>query len=223
IASYDNEFVPQFIIPAESETCWAGGGFYSKDQLVVWTKVDTTFAITQEHLYIYSENPPSVRPVGDIYSKSIKISVYANNDELYAFIVCNHPEESGFKILPLPIDQQQEGHTTYSIDISFKEIWPIKDEVDPNFGRITVTEPVNTNHLAIGYDTGKICVVPLSLALLHLNDVSNHLGKRDDVRVFKKTHQSAITCMIVPEHQVSGQQYLLSGGLDGVVKIWNLK
>lgn len=113
--------------------------------------------------------------------------------------------------------------------------------MDPNFGRITVTEPVNTNHLAIGYgnittrrmicccllymllDTGKICVVPLSLALLHLNDVSNHLGKRDDVRVFKKTHQSAITCMIVPEHQVSGQQYLLSGGLDGVVKIWNLK
>lgn len=72
-------------------------------------------------------------------------------------------------------------------------------------------------------DTGKICVVPLSLALLHLNDVSNHLGKRDDVRIFKKTHQSAITCMIVPEHQVSGQQYLLSGGLDGVVKIWNLK
>ncbi|PHZ09781.1 WD40 repeat-like protein [Rhizopus microsporus ATCC 52813] len=232
IASYDNEFVPQFIIPAESETCWAGGGFYSKDQLVVWTKHGDIFnyklkeSATDRCKYklcdLLKENPPSVRPVGDIYSKSIKISVYANNDELYAFIVCNHPEESGFKILPLPIDQQQEGHTTYSIDISFKEIWPIKDEVDPNFGRITVTEPVNTNHLAIGYDTGKICVVPLSLALLHLNDVSNHLGKRDDVRVFKKTHQSAITCMIVPEHQVSGQQYLLSGGLDGVVKIWNL-
>ncbi|KAG1291009.1 hypothetical protein G6F66_008167 [Rhizopus arrhizus] len=28
--------------------------------------------------------------------------------------------------------------------------------------------------------------------------------------------------MLVPEHQVSGQQYLISGGLDGVVKIWNL-
>lgn len=101
---------------------------------------------------LLKENPPlSVRPLGDIYSESIKISVYANDDELYAFIVCNHPNESGFKILPLPIDQQQEGHTTYAIDISFKEIWPIKDEVDPNFGRITVTEPVNTNHLAIGY------------------------------------------------------------------------
>lgn len=46
--------MPQFIIPAESETSWAGGGFYSKDQLVVWTKVDTTFAIKQEHLYIFS-------------------------------------------------------------------------------------------------------------------------------------------------------------------------
>ncbi|CEG69359.1 hypothetical protein RMATCC62417_05446 [Rhizopus microsporus] len=230
IASYDNEFVPQFIIPAESETCWAGGGFYSKDQLVVWTKHGDIFNYKLKEsatdsckynavlVHTYRMDKKS-----DIYSESIKISVYANDDELYAFIVCNHPNESGFKILPLPIDQQQEGHTTYAIDISFKEIWPIKDEVDPNFGRITVTEPVNTNHLAIGYDTGKICVVPLSLALLHLNDVSNHLGKRDDVRVFKKTHQSAITCMIVPEHQVSGQQYLLSGGLDGVVKIWNLK
>lgn len=89
--------------------------------------------------------------IGHILSESIKISVYANDNVLNAFIVCNHPKKSGFKILPLPIDQQQEEHTAYSIDTSFEEIWPIKDEVDPNFGRITVTEPVNTNHLAIGY------------------------------------------------------------------------
>lgn len=76
--------------------------------------------------------------------------------------------------------------------------------------------------IQINVDTGKICVVPLSLALLHLNDISNHLDHRDDVRVFKKAHYSAVTCMLVPEHQVSGQQYLISSGLDGVVKIWNL-
>jgi hypothetical protein len=64
--------------------------------------------------------------------------------------------------------------------------------------------------------------VPLSLALLHLTDISKHLGKRDDVRVFEHAHHSAVTCMIVPEHHVSGQQYLLSGGQDGAIKIWNL-
>jgi hypothetical protein len=69
---------------------------------------------------------------------------------------------------------------------------------------------------------GTICVVPLSLALLHLTEISNFIEKRDDVRLFEKAHQSAVTCMIVPEHHVSGQQYLLSGGQDGAVKIWNL-
>jgi hypothetical protein len=71
-------------------------------------------------------------------------------------------------------------------------------------------------------ETGTICVVPLSMALLHLNEISNYLGKRDDVRVFEYAHQSSITCMIVPDRHVSNQQYLLSGGLDGAVKIWNL-
>lgn len=66
-------------------------------------------------------------------------------------------------------------------------------------------------------------MIPLSLALLHLTEISNLIGKRDDVRLFEKAHQSAVTCMIVPEHHHhSGQQYLLSGGQDGAVKIWNL-
>jgi WD40 repeat protein len=60
------------------------------------------------------------------------------------------------------------------------------------------------------------------MALMHLTEVSNYLNKRDDVRVFENAHNSAVTCLIVPEHLVSGQQYLLSGGQDGVVKIWNL-
>jgi WD40 repeat protein len=71
-------------------------------------------------------------------------------------------------------------------------------------------------------DSGTICVVPLSLALLHLNNISSFLENRDDVRVFENAHNSAVTCMIMPEHHISNQQYLLSGGQDGVVKIWNL-
>lgn len=33
------EFVPQFMIPAEPETSWAGGQFFGKDRFIIWTLV----------------------------------------------------------------------------------------------------------------------------------------------------------------------------------------
>ncbi|KAI9489851.1 hypothetical protein BDB00DRAFT_769885, partial [Zychaea mexicana] len=102
----------------------------------------------------------------------------------------------------------------------FDAIWPIKEKKDPKFGSITATIPVSSNHLAIGYENGTICVIPLSLALLHLSDLSQYVEHRSSVRVFERAHKGPVTCLIV--HESHQHQYLLSGGRDGAVKIWNL-
>lgn len=34
------EFVPQFMIPAEPGTSWAGGQFFEKSRFVIWTLVN---------------------------------------------------------------------------------------------------------------------------------------------------------------------------------------
>ncbi|KAG1156532.1 hypothetical protein G6F37_007520 [Rhizopus arrhizus] len=211
MAVNNGEFIPQFIIPSDPKTQWQNGDFFNKDHLTLWTMFPISAVLI--HSYHLSKNSP-------IYSESTLTTVFQCNEKLYGFVTCNQLRSSAFTILPLSLEG---GSSEYTINTEYKSIWPIEDhQTDKALGCITVTESVNTNHLAIGYDTGKICVVPLSLALLHLNDISNHLDHRDDVRVFKKAHYSAVTCMLVPEHQVSGQQYLISGGLDGVVKIWNL-
>ncbi|KAI8637841.1 hypothetical protein BD408DRAFT_374442 [Parasitella parasitica] len=236
-------FVCQFIIPAEHLTSWAGGSFFGKDRFVIWT--------VNGHVFDYRLHPPEACTSESISNNDEKLCYSAilfrtyilNNDrpkhggsvisavfcrpgeeidQLSAITISNHPESSGFSIVALSSEKQEQDSVTYSTDSLFADIWPLADKGDPKFGNITATAPVNSNHLAIGYDSGTICVVPLSLALLHLTDLSKHLGKRDDVRIFEHAHHSVVTCMIVPEHQVSGQQYLLSGGQDGAVKIWNL-
>lgn len=236
-------FVSQFIIPAEPQTSWAGGSFFGKDRFVIWS--------LNGQIFDYILHPPEVAKSESIadddeklcYSATL-VRTYSFNDseskqsgdaitaisckpgeemnQLSAITVFNHPESSGFSIVPLSFDKNEQSSVNYGIDSRFADIWTLVEKGDPKFGNITATAPVNSNHLAIGYDSGTICIVPLSLALLHLTDISKHLGKRDDVRVFEHAHHSAVTCMIVPEHHVSGQQYLLSGGQDGAIKIWNL-
>lgn len=203
---------------------------------------------TALHYIMYTN--PKVKTIHFAATKSYKwkypalvgstITAIIENDEseLLALTISNHPDTSGFTIFPL--SSSSNNTTDYSIDHLFVDIWPLVEKGDPKFGSITATAPVNTNHIAIGYgkpiffffnseesiiyciDSGTICVVPLSLALLHLNSVSSFLKDREDVRVFENAHSSAVTCMMTPEHNISNQQYLLSGGQDGVVKIWNL-
>lgn len=82
----------------------------------------------------------------------------------------------------------------------------------------------STNREAYAYtyfvENGTICVVPLALALLHMPALSQVMDHRQDVRIFKRAHDGPVTCMIV--HESHQHQYLLSGGRDGAVKIWNL-
>ncbi|KAF1801131.1 hypothetical protein FB192DRAFT_1284000 [Mucor lusitanicus] len=211
-------FVSQFVIPAEPLTSWAGGSFFGKDRFVIWTVL--CYSATLVRTYNLSKG--DLQQSGTIVTAVLCKPDQQDTPQLSAIAISNHPVASGFSIVPLSFEQEGESAVDYSTDATFADIWPLVEKGDPKFGNITATAPVNTNHLAIGYDSGTICVVPLSLALLHLTDISNHLGKRADVRIFEHAHHSAVTCMIVPEHCVSGQQYLLSGGQDGAVKIWNL-
>ncbi|KAG1451182.1 hypothetical protein G6F56_008152 [Rhizopus delemar] len=37
MAIYNNEFIPQFIVPSDPETNWEGGGFFAEDRVILWT------------------------------------------------------------------------------------------------------------------------------------------------------------------------------------------
>lgn len=77
------------------------------------------------------------------------------------------------------------------------------------------------NISSLRIDTGTISVVPFSEALLHLTNISEYVATRSDLRVFEYAHDGPVTCMLV--HESHQHQYLLSGGKDGAVKIWNLE
>ncbi|KAI8091408.1 uncharacterized protein B0P05DRAFT_463294 [Gilbertella persicaria] len=200
----------QCSIPIESDTHWVGGSFVSKDHCIVWTLVSHFKQFNMVFIAI-GWSKATFHTITSILRTS--------NDKVLIVTLSNHPESSGFSIIPLSLDRTLK-ETTYSIDTTFSNIWPLVDKGDSTFGNITATAPVDSNRLAIGYASGTICIVPLSLALLHLAEISHHLQNRDDVLVFQHAHRDAVTCMIVPEHH--GQHYLLSGGQDGAVKIWNL-
>ncbi|KAI9258286.1 hypothetical protein BY458DRAFT_535135 [Sporodiniella umbellata] len=206
MAICDNEFVPQFIIPSDPETQWEGGDFFEKDRVIVCATLAHSYHLDKQH---------------SIISKSVKVTLFKHEDRVFALAMCNHPLNSSFASFCL-LYRQKETSSVYKPSNTFKEIWPIKDEIDPILGRITVAEPINTSQLAIGYDTGKLCIAPLQLALIHLYNLSSHLDNYGDAYVLQKSHHSAITCMIILKHHISSQQYLVSGGADGVVKIWNL-
>jgi hypothetical protein len=50
-----------------------------------------------------------------------------------------------------PSDRYHSIKALFILDSSFADIWPLINKGDPQFGNITATAPVNTNHLAIGY------------------------------------------------------------------------
>ncbi|KAI8970454.1 hypothetical protein BDF20DRAFT_891371 [Mycotypha africana] len=236
--------VPKVVIPVELGTAWAGGLFVEKDRFVIWTTSGKLFDYSLDLLEkdktkkspVMEEDQMmltarlnftySLKNDTDMVNNTIVtlLTDITEEDQLLALTISNHPTSTGFSILALSPPAKGSGvkETQYDIDRHFCDIWPIVEKGDPAFKNITVTAPVNTNHLAIGFESGTICVVPLSVALLHLTDVSAYVKNREDVRLFKNAHHSAITCMAVPEHHMSDQQYLVSGGKDGMVKIWNL-
>lgn len=93
----------------------------------------------------------------------VKPGENGENDQLSAVTLCNHPEASGFTILPLPVSDPLEENVTYCIETTFSDVWPLIEKSDPKFGNITITAPVNTNHLAIGYGKFYVNIVNISM------------------------------------------------------------
>ncbi|KAI9314144.1 hypothetical protein BX666DRAFT_1970762 [Dichotomocladium elegans] len=227
-------FVPEITIHADPDTTWAGGDFCGRSKFVIWAQNGKIFEYdlippqgvqpgsmpSQEQQLYYSASLKHTYFFNTVNNRSPNqriTAVYDDHDSLTVVTFTNDEDRSTFSVNPLDCDSTEEVHST---EKSLHDIWPLRQNKDPQFGNITSTIPVSSNHLAIGYESGTICVVPISIALLHLPDLSRIINQQHGVRIFKRAHNGAVTCMIV--HESHHHQYLLSGGRDGAVKIWNL-
>ncbi|KAI9307901.1 hypothetical protein BJ944DRAFT_261192 [Cunninghamella echinulata] len=211
---------------------WIGGEFMKDHRIILWTKNGNV------HDYLLKPHKESDQLH---YSAELSTTYTFNNSELsmdnikttlclqddgqlYILTFCNRSnDESSYTINKL--DQNEDIPDTFisrNKEILLKESWPVHSQENNGvYGSITITIPVSSNHLAIGYESGSICVVPLSISILYLNQISPQLiHHRQDTRIFENAHHGKVTCLMVPEHD--HDHHLLSGGKDGCVKIWNL-
>ncbi|KAI9027632.1 hypothetical protein CLU79DRAFT_587841 [Phycomyces nitens] len=238
------DFIPHVTLVSKPETSWTGGAFCGPDRCVLWTQ-------NGEFYDYHLKAPEGVRPgvmvdESQLYYSahlmkaycfdneglslslgSLNVTLCKGLEEPTAILFCNRPTASAFCLVPLgnfsEVKQASSNNDTITVraESTFADIWPLKTHKDPVFGHITATTTVSSHHLALAYENGTICIVPIALALLHLHEISQYLDQ--GVRAFERAHDGEVTCMIVPEsHQVAGHHYLLSGGRDGAVKIWNL-
>ncbi|KAI8142674.1 hypothetical protein BJV82DRAFT_613847 [Fennellomyces sp. T-0311] len=240
---HNDRFVPEITLPAEQGTSWTGAEFCGENRLVLYTQDGEyveyiirppegvrpgAMAEQEAQLYYsarllqkYRLHAAENAPMPDLYHSTILSNTDQDGQtQLSVVSFCNDADHSTFTINRLSGSETEELEPKSCGLSRFIDVWPLKKGQDPKFGRITATVPVSSNHLAIGYESGSICVVPLSLALLHLSDLSQYVDHRSSVRVFEGAHRGSVTCMIV--HESHQHQYLLSGGRDGAVKIWNL-
>ncbi|KAI8080052.1 uncharacterized protein BX664DRAFT_286560 [Halteromyces radiatus] len=247
----ENDFIPHFTLPAslsEEQVEWVGGEWVGHDRLVLWTLDGTVFDY-RLHSPQGVPNGTVVSKDSQLYYSATLSTTYSFPNENHSTVsrfdgcvstLCQSQDDnenntpmiltffnrsngvSSFSMESL-VSDPQNNNISRSKEISFMDIWPMQSPtVQQPHNSITSTIPVSSNHLAIGYENGTICVVPLTMALLHLNQLSDHFYNRQDTRIFEKAHHGKVTCLLVPEHHSSEQKYLLSGGRDGCVKIWNL-
>ena len=72
-------------------------------------------------------------------------------------------------------------------------------------------------------------MAPITLALVDMPalramhmDGQNHDRWRNDLKVLVG-HEGTVTCLYTPVTSSTGAQYLVSGGIDCTVRIWNVE
>ncbi|GET66980.1 WD40 repeat-like protein [Rhizophagus irregularis] len=98
------------------------------------------------------------------------------------------------------------------------DIWQLNHKND----NITVTTMVYDVYLATGYENGEIHLVPLSMALTQSAEIQNSTSIPNSIHKLEG-HIGKVTCLYTPNSQNFGHEYLLSGGEDCSVRIWNLE
>ncbi|GES77357.1 WD40 repeat-like protein [Rhizophagus clarus] len=98
------------------------------------------------------------------------------------------------------------------------DIWQLNHKND----NITVTTMAYDIYLAIGYENGEIHLVPLSKALTKSAEIQNSTSIPNSIRKLEG-HIGKVTCLYTPNSQIFGNKYLLSGGEDCSVRIWDLE
>ncbi|ORX52846.1 WD40 repeat-like protein [Hesseltinella vesiculosa] len=227
------EYVLHFPLHADEQDLlaeWAGAHIIDSKQLFAWTN--------KGNVSIYQLEPPNCANQDTLqnFASANLISSYTLLDDSCCCMTVICPMEDR-KIALLTLLNRDDSNifcldrillsTTSSAKAitrdnaqSLASIWPIQPT--QNESVITTTIPVSSNHLAIGYASGTITVIPLSIAMLSLNEMPKHIEQRQDTRIFERAHDGKVTCLLVPDHVGSDPKHLLSGGRDGCVKIWNL-
>ncbi|KAI8919270.1 hypothetical protein DFJ77DRAFT_427879 [Powellomyces hirtus] len=98
---------------------------------------------------------------------------------------------------------------------TFNSLWPLKQESHRPKVK-SVTSSLN-RFVALGYDTGDICVMPIAAIFQNVDQWQN------DVQFTLRGHSGAVTCLFAPNaKEAAGKNVLISGGEDCTIKIWNM-
>ncbi|TPX62514.1 hypothetical protein PhCBS80983_g00232 [Powellomyces hirtus] len=98
---------------------------------------------------------------------------------------------------------------------TFNSLWPLKQESHRPKVK-AVTSSLN-RFVALGYDTGDICVMPIAAIFQNVDQWQN------DVQFTLRGHSGAVTCLFAPNaKEAAGKNVLISGGEDCTIKIWNM-
>ncbi|KAI8383030.1 hypothetical protein BD560DRAFT_206813 [Blakeslea trispora] len=164
------KFDLQCEVSAGLNSPWTGGSFFDHDQFLVWNREGHVYHYRLEVkedvcqpvlMCTYKLNNQGLNEHCSTVTSIIQRPGSQNQPLLINIVNCS--EESGYSVVPI---QTQHSEIIYNIDDTFGSIWPLVHKVDPSFGQITATAPVNTNHLAIGIRNDLCCTFIISFALL---------------------------------------------------------
>ncbi|OZJ06908.1 hypothetical protein BZG36_00016 [Bifiguratus adelaidae] len=135
------------------------------------------------------------------------------SDNLCLVILSYDGRQSYLNLSPLVQGKMEAKCDYHGLD----KLWPVQDVNNEPF--ITYCTLVDRDELVIAYSNGNILYCPISLfptaAMLEEDDDSSGI-------CWLRGHTGPVTCMLAAKAAQNGDRYLISGGTDCRIVIWNL-
>ncbi|XP_010001961.1 PREDICTED: WD repeat-containing protein 7 [Chaetura pelagica] len=187
-------------VPSENDQTWTGGNFVSADKVIVWTEDGQSF--------IY-KLPASCLPASDSFRRDVGKAV-ENLIPPLLYSVLDRADKQ-LLICP-PVTRFFYGHREFSYKLLIQGdssgrlcIWSVPDTLEQD-------------------DSAKVMGPAPQTAIVQLLQGEHMLRRGWPPHRTLRGHRNKITCLLYP-HQVSSrydQRYLISGGVDFSVIIWDI-